>query len=271
MFASGCTTVVKPSSTRRSRRCGSRQILAAAGLPPGVFNVVTGLGPTTGKALAQHPGVNKFVLTGGTDAGASSRGCRAQLCAPDARARGKTPSYRVRRFRCRPGVNYAAFGASSAPVRLASAPRATSCTSAFTRSSVEKLARKRDHTDWRPARPESPTRPGHLGEQRERVLSYVRIGIEEGARRRRAERRRPTPKLACGFFVEPTVFADVKPHMRIAREEVFGHSPSCSRSPLKKKRSQSPTIRRTSGGGDSHRQCHAAHRVAAKLRCGIVW
>src|SRR5216683_2162030 len=69
VLASGCTTVVKPSEYTPLTTLRLAEIFAEAGLPPGVFNVVTGLGPTTGKALASHPGLDKFVLTGGTDAG----------------------------------------------------------------------------------------------------------------------------------------------------------------------------------------------------------
>ncbi|HSQ02739.1 MAG TPA: aldehyde dehydrogenase family protein, partial [Burkholderiales bacterium] len=69
VFASGCTTVVKPSEYTPLTTLRLAQIFTEAGLPPGVFNVVTGLGPTTGKALAQHLGIDKFVLTGGTEAG----------------------------------------------------------------------------------------------------------------------------------------------------------------------------------------------------------
>src|SRR5436853_5398110 len=69
VLASGCTTVVKPSEYTPLTTLLLAHIFKEAGLPDGVFNVVTGLGPTTGKALSEHPGLSKFVLTGGTDAG----------------------------------------------------------------------------------------------------------------------------------------------------------------------------------------------------------
>src|SRR5437879_12097490 len=74
VFASGCTTVVKPSEYTPLTTLELARIFSEAGLPPGVFNVVTGLGATTGKALAEHPGLNKFVLTGGHEAGRSVGG-----------------------------------------------------------------------------------------------------------------------------------------------------------------------------------------------------
>ena len=68
-LASGCTTVVKPSEYTPLTTLKLAQLFVEACLPPGVFNVVTGLGPTTGKALAENPGLAKWVLTGGTEAG----------------------------------------------------------------------------------------------------------------------------------------------------------------------------------------------------------
>ncbi|MGZ5103212.1 MAG: aldehyde dehydrogenase family protein, partial [Usitatibacter sp.] len=65
VLASGCTTVVKPSEYTPLTTLRLAQVFAEAGLPPGVFNVVTGLGPTTGRALASHRGLDKLVLTGG--------------------------------------------------------------------------------------------------------------------------------------------------------------------------------------------------------------
>src|ERR1700753_2764732 len=68
-FASGCTTVVKPTEYTPRTTIRAWEIFNEAGLPPGVFNIVTGLGATTGNALTSHPGINKLVLTRGTEAG----------------------------------------------------------------------------------------------------------------------------------------------------------------------------------------------------------
>src|SRR5205085_8501267 len=69
VFASGCTTVVKPSEYTPLTTLRLAQIFIEAGLPPGVFNVILGLGPGAGRMLAEHPDINKLVLTGGTEAG----------------------------------------------------------------------------------------------------------------------------------------------------------------------------------------------------------
>ena len=68
-LATGCVTVVKPSEYTPLTTLKLAQIFSEAGLPPGVFNIVLGLGQSAGKMLAEHPDINKLVLTGGTEAG----------------------------------------------------------------------------------------------------------------------------------------------------------------------------------------------------------
>ncbi|TMB04852.1 MAG: aldehyde dehydrogenase family protein, partial [Deltaproteobacteria bacterium] len=112
VFASGCTTVVKPSEYTPLTTLELARIFSEAGLPPGVFNVVTGLGATTGKALAEHPDLNKFVLTGGTEAGRIVGGCAGRNFARQTlELGGKTPVLVFDDYDLDQAVNYAAFGA----------------------------------------------------------------------------------------------------------------------------------------------------------------
>ncbi len=112
VLASGCTTLVKPSEYTPLTTLRLAEVFSEAGLPPGVFNVVTGRGATTGKAVAEHPGFNKFVLTGGTEAGhvvgalAGRNFARQTL-----ELGGKTPVIVFDDFDIDQAVNYAAFGA----------------------------------------------------------------------------------------------------------------------------------------------------------------
>src|SRR5690349_8187310 len=112
VLASGCTTVVKPSEYTPLTTLELARIFGEAGLPPGVFNVVTGLGPSTGKALAEHPGLNKLVLTGGTDAGRIVGGLAGRNFARQTlELGGKTPVLVFDDYDIEQAVNYAAFGA----------------------------------------------------------------------------------------------------------------------------------------------------------------
>jgi acyl-CoA reductase-like NAD-dependent aldehyde dehydrogenase len=77
-FASGCTTVVKPSEYTPLTTLRMAEIFSSAGLPPGVFNVVTGFGAAAGKVLSEHPDINKLVLTGGTESGRAAGSAAAR-------------------------------------------------------------------------------------------------------------------------------------------------------------------------------------------------
>src|ERR1043166_7452168 len=81
VLATGCVTVVKPSEYTPLTTLKLAQIFTEAGLPPGVFNVVLGLGHSAGRMLAEHRDINKLVLTGGTEAGRIAGGAAAQVFA----------------------------------------------------------------------------------------------------------------------------------------------------------------------------------------------
>jgi acyl-CoA reductase-like NAD-dependent aldehyde dehydrogenase len=274
VFASGCTTVVKPSEYTPLTTLRLAAIFAEAGLPPGVFNVVTGLGPTTGKALASHPGLDKFVLTGGTEAGrivgalAGERFVHQTL-----ELGGKTPVLVFDDFDVDQAVNYAAFGA------FVGAGQTCICASRHIVHQriydefVEKLAKKaKTIRIGDPSDPSVQLGPVISDRQRRRVLDYVEIGVKEGARLVSGGRVPADPALARGFFVEATVFADVKPTMRIFQEEVFG--PFTSVTPFRDE-AEAIALANDSpfglAGAVRTMNIARAHRVAAKLRCGIVW
>src|SRR5258708_30002677 len=112
VLASGCVTVVKPSEYTPLTTIKLAQIFSEAGLPPGVFNIVLGLGQTTGRMLAEHPDINKLVLTGGTEAGRIAGSAAAKVFAHQTlELGGKTPVMVFDDFDVDQAVNYAAFGA----------------------------------------------------------------------------------------------------------------------------------------------------------------
>src|SRR5256885_8178439 len=112
VLASGCVTVVKPSEYTPLTTLKLAQIFTEAGLPPGVFNVVLGLGQSAGKMLAEHPDINKLVLTGGTEAGRIAGGAAAKGFAHQTmELRGKTPVMVFDDYDVDQAVNYAPFRA----------------------------------------------------------------------------------------------------------------------------------------------------------------
>ena len=128
VLATGCVTVVKPSEYTPLTTLKLAQIFTEAGLPPGVFNIVLGLGPSAGKMLAEHGDINKLVLTGGTEAGRIAGSAAAKVFAHQTmELGGKTPVMVFDDFDVDRAVTMPRSVPLSAPARPASAPRATSC------------------------------------------------------------------------------------------------------------------------------------------------
>ncbi|MGN6390369.1 MAG: aldehyde dehydrogenase [Burkholderiaceae bacterium] len=274
-LASGCTTVVKPSEYTPLTSLRLAELFVEAGLPPGVFNLVTGLGPTTGKALAEHRGISKWVLTGGTEAGritgalAGSNFARQTL-----ELGGKTPVLVFDDFSVDQAVNLAAFGAFIGAGQTCICGSRQIVQDKVYDEFVEKLAAKaKSIRIGNPIDPSVQLGPVVSARQQQRVLNYIRIGLEEDRARLVAGGKVPTdPALKNGFFVEPTVFADVTAKMRIFQEEVFGPFVSVTRFSTEEEglalANDSPF---GLAGAVRTNDITRAHRVAGKLKCGIVW
>ncbi|MFI0941865.1 aldehyde dehydrogenase family protein [Streptomyces sp. NPDC021020] len=216
-LAAGCTVVLKPAEDTPLVAQLFAEILAAAGLPAGVFNLVTGLGPVAGAALAEHPDVDLVSFTGSTAVGrriGAAAGSAVKRVALE--LGGKSANVIL------PGADLA----RAVNVGLANvfANSGQTC-SAWTRMLVD--AERYDEAVAIAAAATAKYVPGErLGpvvnaRQRERVRGYIRRGIEEGARVVAGGPDAPDG-LERGYYVRPTVFADVAPDMAIAQEEIFG-------------------------------------------------
>lgn len=274
VFASGCTTVVKPSEYTPLTTLALARIFTEAGLPDGVFNIVTGLGPTTGKALCQHEDLNKLVLTGGTEAGQIAGSYAGRNFAHQTlELGGKTPVIVFPDFDVDQAVNYAAFGA------FIGAGQTCVCGSRHIvhrdiyDEFVAKLAKKAKSIKiGDPTDPSTQLGPVISEKQRQRVLNYVRYGLEEGARLVAGGEIPADLANSGGYFVQPTVFADVAPEMRIFQEEVFG--PFTSVTPFSTEEEAIALANNSPFGlaaAIRTRDVARAHRIAAAIECGIVW
>ncbi|HEY3434219.1 MAG TPA: aldehyde dehydrogenase family protein [Solirubrobacterales bacterium] len=222
-LAAGCTVVLKPSEVTPLNAFMLAEIIEAAGLPAGVFNLVTGLGPVVGEAIAGHPGVDMVSFTGSTRAGRRVSELASATVKPVAmELGGKSPNV----------ILDDADLAKAVPDGVAKCFLNSGQTcSALTRMLVprqrlaeaEELARTAAET-FTPGDPfEDSTRLGPLVSevQRERVRGYIQKGIDEGARLITGGTE-PPEGLEHGFFVRPTVFSEVEAEMTIGQEEIFG-------------------------------------------------
>lgn len=272
VLASGCTTVVKPSEYTPLTTLRLAQLMSDNGLPPGVFNVVNGVGAGSGRFLAEHPDINKLVLTGGTEAGRIAGSAAAKVFAHQTlELGGKTPVMVFDDYDVEQAVNYAAFGAFVGAGQTCVCAARHIVQRGIYDEFVERLAAKAIRIGD-PRDPATQLGPVVSQRQLDRVLSFVKAGHDDGARLVAGGQRRIVPGHEDGFFVEPTVFADVTPQMSIAREEVFG--PFTVVIPFDTEE-EALAIANDSAFGLAAairtRDVHRAHRVAAKVKAGIVW
>ena len=222
-LAAGCTVVLKPSEVAPLNAFILAEIFDEIGLPPGVFNLVTGVGPVVGEAIASHPLVDMVSFTGSTRAGKRVMELAAQS---------------VKRVALELGGKSANVILEDADLTAAVPAGVAGCyinsgqtCSALTRMLVhrsrlaeaERLAVETAET-FTPGDPfDGSTRLGPLvsATQLERVRGYIKKGVDEGATLLTGGAESPEG-LDKGYFVRPTVFSNVTPDMTIAQEEIFG-------------------------------------------------
>ncbi|WP_207791858.1 aldehyde dehydrogenase [Siccirubricoccus phaeus] len=221
-LAAGCTVVVKPSEFASCSTLEFAELTKQAGFPDGVFNVVTGLGPEAGSALVDHPDVAKVTFTGSDATGARIYAQAAKtLKRVSLELGGKSPNIVFADADLDAAVAGAVSGIFAATGQTCIAGSRVlvqnSIREEFSRRLVElgSTARKGD-----PMLPETNIGPVTTAPQYRKILDYIDIAKSEGARCILGGG--PAAGLPGGQFVEPTIFTDVKPEMRIAREEVFG-------------------------------------------------
>ena len=223
-LAAGCTVVVKPSEFASASTLEFAALTKEAGIPDGVFNVVTGYGPEAGSALVDHPGVAKITFTGSDATGAR---IYAQAAASMKRVSlelgGKSPN--IVFDDC--DLDAAVAGVVSG-IFAATGQTCIAGSRLLVQNSIRERFTERLVALGRTARKGDPMLPGtNIGPittapQYRKVLDYIVVAKAEGARCVLGGGPATEPGLPGGQFIEPTIFTDVTPDMRIAREEVFG-------------------------------------------------
>src|SRR5690348_6248574 len=221
--AAGCTVVIKPSEMSSLQARVLVEAWHEAGLPKGILNVVAGLGNSVGAELVRNPDVNKISFTGSVGVGQSiMRDGAATMKRITLELGGKSPTILL--------DDAALDQAIPAALILAFLNSGQACAAGtrllVPKSRLEEVKRAirdgmRAFTVGDPADPNIAVGPMVSQKQYERVESYIRKGIEEGAEVLVGGEGHPKG-LESGYFVKPTVFVDVKNDMTIAQEEIFG-------------------------------------------------
>jgi aldehyde dehydrogenase (NAD+) len=270
-LATGNTVVMKPAEQTPLTALRVGELIVEAGFPPGVVNLLPGYGPTAGAAIARHMDVDKVAFTGSTEVGRliMEASAKSNLKRVTLELGGKSPNIVFADAdldQAIEGAHFALFFNQG------------QCCCAGSRLFVEETAydefversatRARRRTVGDPFDPATEQGPQVDQDQYNKVMRYIESGKKEGAR------------LVCGggsvgdrgYFIQPTVFADVKDDMTIAREEIFGPVMS-----IIKFRDISDVVQRANrteyglAAAVWTRDIGKAHAIADNVRAGTVW
>ncbi|WP_215857000.1 aldehyde dehydrogenase [Acidithiobacillus ferridurans] len=273
-LATGNSVILKPAEQSPLTALRLGELALEAGIPPGVLNVLPGFGPTAGKALGMHPGVDCLAFTGSTEVGkyflqyaGQSNMKRVWL-----ECGGKSPNIV---FADCSDLDAAAEAATTAIFfnqgEVCSAGSRLLVENSIREMFVDKvIAAGKDLHPGDPLDPE--TRIGAIvsDEQMQRVMGYIQRGNQEGARIRMGGKR--LHSASGGYYLAPTIFDDVTSTMTIAQEEIFGPVLSVMGFDTEQEAIQ---IANDSiyglGAAVWSSNIHRAHRVAKKLHAGTVW
>jgi len=271
-LAAGCTMVLKPTEIAPLNAILFAEILHTAGVPAGVFNLVNGDGPTVGQAISEHPGIDMVSFTGSTRAGVEV----ARAAAPTVKRvaqelGGKSANIILDDADFAAAVGGGTMGCAmnsgqscNAPTRML-VPRSRHDEAvAIAKATAESI------TVGDPMAATSRLGPVVSETQWKKIQGLIQKGIEEGATLVTGGPGRPEG-LTRGYYVRPTVFANVRNDMSIAREEIFG--PVLSILPYEDEEDAIRIANDTSyglAGYVSSSNLDRARRVASRIRAGQI-
>jgi aldehyde dehydrogenase (NAD+) len=270
-LATGNTVVMKPAEQTPLSALRIGELIVEAGFPAGVVNLLPGFGPTAGAAIASHMDVDKIAFTGSTEVGhlIMEAAAKSNLKRVTLELGGKSPNIVFADVDVDDAVEGAHFGLFFNHGQCCCAGSRVFVEEKIYDQFVEKSgARARKRTVGDPFDPQTEQGPQVDQSQFDKVMGYIDSGRSEGA------------KLVCGgsrvgdrgYFIQPTVFADVQDDMKIAREEIFG--PVMSVIPFKSLDEVVKRANRTDYGLAAAvwtRDIKKALAVSNSVRAGTVW
>ena len=274
-LATGCTCVIKPSELTPLTTLRLAELCQEAGVPDGVVNVVTGYGPEAGEALGRHMDVDKIAFTG------SIRSARALLKASgesnlkrlSLELGGKSPNIIFPDADLDTAIPAAFWAIYANKGEVCSAGSRLLLHKDIHDQFLERLVDKaKNMRVGNPLDPKTEMGSQISQAQLDRILGYVKSGVEEGAKLLCGGERDTEGEKAKGFFVKPTVFSDVMPNMKIAQEEIFGPVLAAM-----KFRDEEEAVSISNGtvyglvSAVWTRDIQRAHRLARQIKAGVVW
>jgi acyl-CoA reductase-like NAD-dependent aldehyde dehydrogenase len=269
-LACGNVSIIKPAEQTPLTALRLGELLLEAGVPEGVVNIITGFGETAGASIAEHPDIDKVAFTGSTEVGKLIlKASAGNLKRVSLELGGKSPNIVFADANMEQCIPTSLFGFTMLSGQVCCAGTRVFVQRDFHDEFVDKLTKQAAQAKaGDPLDPKTMIGPLVSKEQFERVKGYLDIGKKEGAE----------PKLGGdvrdgkGYFVDQTIFTNVKNDMRIAREEIFG--PVASVIPFKDENDAVLQGNDTTYGLAAAvwtNDLSRAHKVARALKAGTVW
>jgi len=273
-LAAGCTVVIKPSEFTSASILHFVKLFEEAGFPPGVVNVITGFGNEAGTALVEHPLTKKITFTGSDSTGKIINQQAAKfLKHVSLELGGKSPNIIFADANLDDAVNGAVSGIFAATGQTCIAGSRLLVQDSIYDELVQKLVTlSKTAKMGDPMSSDTQIGPVTTRPQYEKILSYIDIAKNEGAKLLMGGEVATRPECGNGWFIEPTIFGDVNNKMRIAQEEVFGPVLSIIRFKDEAEAIQIANDSRFGlGAGVWTSDIGRAFRMSEKIKSGTVW
>lgn len=273
-LACGNTVVLKPAEQTPLSILYLATLISKAGFPPGVINIVNGLGREAGIALVEHPDVDKIAFTGSTATGRQvMKAASVTLKNITLETGGKSPLLVFKDADIEQAAKWGHVGIISNQGQICTATSRILVQQDVYPEYVDRFKRIcQENKVGNPFEDDTFQGPQITSAQYDRILGYIETGKNEGASLVAGGAPYKNVGEGKGFFIEPTVFIDVKENMKIFQEEVFG--PFVSITPFKTEEDAIRLANSTSyglGAAVFSRDIERGHRVAARLESGMVW